>query len=221
MAFSAVCDASIAHLGLEVVRTPGRSPLANALCERLIGTLRRECLEWLIPLTEEHLRKTLRSWSAYYNRLRPRSSLGPGLPSPPLNLPVPRGTSAPSLRSARPHCRALRPQRTSPRVHAWPVPLDGDRVFADDSRWLVPDRSVAGRSGLRSGPLLTLYFAVAETRPLDCAGLCCTSDAGECGFPCSSVALTGAAGGSAMAAISPRATSTRLPSSRKFLRAGS
>jgi putative transposase len=85
--FSAGCDASVAHLGLEIIRTPVRSPQANALCERLIGTLRRECLDWLIPLTEEHLRKTLRSWSAHYNHGRPHSSLGPGLPAPP-NLPV-------------------------------------------------------------------------------------------------------------------------------------
>ena len=35
------CDASVAHLGLEIVKTPVRTPQANALCERLIGTLRR------------------------------------------------------------------------------------------------------------------------------------------------------------------------------------
>jgi putative transposase len=86
--FSAVCDASIAHLGLQIVKTPVRSPKANAFCERLIGTLRRECLDWLIPLSEHHLRKILRSWSAHYNRGRPHSSLGPGLPEPPPNLPV-------------------------------------------------------------------------------------------------------------------------------------
>jgi transposase InsO family protein len=86
--FSAVCDASIAHLGLQIVKTSVRSPQANALCERLIGTLRRECLGWLIPLSEHHLRQTLRSWSAHYNRGRPHSSLGPGLPEPSPNLPV-------------------------------------------------------------------------------------------------------------------------------------
>ncbi len=60
----------------------------NSLCERLIGTLRREYLDWIIPLTEEHLRKTLLSWVRHYNRGRPHSSLGPGLPDPPLNFPV-------------------------------------------------------------------------------------------------------------------------------------
>ncbi len=75
-------------IGLEVIETPVRSPKANSPCERVIGTLRRECLDWIIPLTEEHLRKTLRLWLAHYNRGRPHSSLGPGLPDPPLNFPV-------------------------------------------------------------------------------------------------------------------------------------
>jgi transposase InsO family protein len=86
--FSTRFDASVARMGLEVIVTPVRSPQANSLCERLIGTLRRECLDWIIPLTEEQLRKTLRSWLAHYNRGRPHSSLGPGLPDPPLKLPV-------------------------------------------------------------------------------------------------------------------------------------
>jgi len=86
--FSAVCDASTGRLGLQIVKTPVRSPQANALCERLIGTLRRECLDWLISLGEQHLRQTLQSWSAHYNRGRPHSSLGPGLPESPPNLPV-------------------------------------------------------------------------------------------------------------------------------------
>ena len=81
--YSTRFDASVARLGLEVIATPVRSPKANALCERLIGTLRRECLDWMIPLTEEHLRKTLRSWLPHYNRGRPHASLGPGLPDPP------------------------------------------------------------------------------------------------------------------------------------------
>ena len=86
--FSTGFDAALARLGLAVIETPLRSPKANSLCERLIGTLRRECLDWTISLTEEHLRKTLRSWLPHYNRGRPHSSLGPGLPDPPLNFPV-------------------------------------------------------------------------------------------------------------------------------------
>jgi transposase InsO family protein len=86
--FSREFDNSVEHLGLEVLKTPVPSPQANALCERLIGTLRRECLDWMIPLSEQHLGKTLRSWLLHYNRGRSHSSLGPALPEPPLHLPV-------------------------------------------------------------------------------------------------------------------------------------
>ena len=78
--FSTGLDVSLSGFALEVIRTPVRSPQANAMCERLIGTMRRECLDWIIPLSEEHLRKALRWWSAPYNRGRPHSALGPDLP---------------------------------------------------------------------------------------------------------------------------------------------
>ena len=45
-------DESIAKLGVKVLKSPPRSPTANAICERVIGTIRRECLNWLIPLSE-------------------------------------------------------------------------------------------------------------------------------------------------------------------------
>jgi putative transposase len=87
--FSAQLDASLTRLGLKVITTPMHSPQANSLCERLIGTLRRECLDWIILLSEGHLRKVLASWMAHYNRGRPDSSLGPGIPDPRLvDLPV-------------------------------------------------------------------------------------------------------------------------------------
>jgi GNAT superfamily N-acetyltransferase len=80
-------EADVLGMGLEVIPTPVRRPKANSLCERLIGTLRRECLDWIIPLTEQHLRKTLWSWLPHYNRGRPHSSLGPAFPIHPLISP--------------------------------------------------------------------------------------------------------------------------------------
>jgi hypothetical protein len=81
-------DQSIAALGLRVLRTPVQAPRANAFCERLIGTLRRECLDYLIPFGEKHLRRLLHEWKRYYNRARPHASLGPGFPQPDEGLPV-------------------------------------------------------------------------------------------------------------------------------------
>ena len=86
--FSPQPDESITHMGLRVIKTPPRSPQANSLCERVIGTLRRECLDFLIPLTENHLRIVTETWVTHYNRGRPHSSLGPGIPDPPVELPV-------------------------------------------------------------------------------------------------------------------------------------
>jgi putative transposase len=81
--FAKHLDESIKALGLRVLKSPPRSPKANSICERVIGTIRRECLDWLIPMTESHLREILKSWVAHYNGGRPHSSLGPGLPGPP------------------------------------------------------------------------------------------------------------------------------------------
>jgi hypothetical protein len=81
--FARSLDDSIRNLGLTVLRSPPRSPKANAICERVIGTIRRECLDWLIPLSELHLRSILRTWVGHYNRARPHMSLGPGVPDPP------------------------------------------------------------------------------------------------------------------------------------------
>jgi putative transposase len=81
--FAKHLDDSIRALGVEVLRSPIASPKANAIGERVIGTMRRECLDWMIPMSEAHLRSILREWTAHYNRGRPHSALGPGVPDPP------------------------------------------------------------------------------------------------------------------------------------------
>ena len=86
--FSASLDQQVGTLGLTVLKTPPQSPQANAVCERALGTLRRECVDFVIPLTENHLRRLLKEWVRHYNEGRPHMSLGPGLPQPPATLPV-------------------------------------------------------------------------------------------------------------------------------------
>jgi putative transposase len=81
--FARHLDDSIRALGLAVLRSPVASPKANAICERVIGTIRRECLDWMIPISEAHLRSIMREWVAHYNGGRPHSALGPGVPGPP------------------------------------------------------------------------------------------------------------------------------------------
>lgn len=80
--FSEDLDESLEAMGVKVVESPPRCPQANAYCERLIGTVRRECLDFMIPLSRGHLHRVLREWVEHYNRGRPHSSLGPGVPCP-------------------------------------------------------------------------------------------------------------------------------------------
>ncbi len=81
--FAVHLDESVSRLGIEVLKSPPRCPKANAICERVIGTLRRECLDWVIPMSESHLRSILKSWIPHYNSGRPHMALGPGVPDPP------------------------------------------------------------------------------------------------------------------------------------------
>jgi putative transposase len=60
-------DAQLRSFGLKSLKTPVRAPKANAHCERLIGTIRREFLDFVIPLGERHLRRLMREWVAHYN----------------------------------------------------------------------------------------------------------------------------------------------------------
>jgi transposase InsO family protein len=54
----------------------------NAVAERLIGTLRRECLDHLIVRNERHLRAVLTEFTAFYNDARPHRTLGLETPLP-------------------------------------------------------------------------------------------------------------------------------------------
>jgi putative transposase len=86
--YSEGVDRTLAAMGLTVLRTPVRAPQANAFCERLVGTIRRDCLDFVIPLSERHLRWILQRWVAPYNRGRPHASMGPGIPDSPTDRVV-------------------------------------------------------------------------------------------------------------------------------------
>jgi transposase InsO family protein len=95
--FSEDLRKSVRAMGVRVLRTPAFAPQANSYCERLLGTTRRECLDYLIPLSEIHLRRVLLEWRDYYNRARPHSSLGPSVPEPMSDLPVDPSSSRHSI----------------------------------------------------------------------------------------------------------------------------
>jgi putative transposase len=92
------------RIGIDAIATPVRSPCANAIAERLIGTLRRECLDHRIMLDEQHLASVLAQFVHYHNEERPHRTLG--LQTPELSLRPVTG-----------------------RIHSWPVLNGLDHIY--------------------------------------------------------------------------------------------
>jgi putative transposase len=72
----------VRSLGIEEKVIAPMSPWQNPIVERLIGSIRRECLDRVIVLNERHLRKLLADYGEYYHRIRPHRSLGQDAPTP-------------------------------------------------------------------------------------------------------------------------------------------
>ncbi len=75
---------------IRVLRPPIRAPRANATCERFLCSVRRECQDHLLILSERHLRRVLAQYVASFNRARPHQGLGQRVPQP-LAAPPPAG----------------------------------------------------------------------------------------------------------------------------------
>ena len=69
-------------MGIEEVLTAPRSPWQNTYCERLVGSIRRECLDHIIVINEQHLRLVLNEYFSYYHRSRTHQSLDNDSPEP-------------------------------------------------------------------------------------------------------------------------------------------
>ena len=80
--YGALVRARIKAMGIEGVVTAPRSPWQNPFVERMIGSIRRECLDHLIVIDERHLRPILASYFDYYHRSRTHLSLGKDSPVP-------------------------------------------------------------------------------------------------------------------------------------------
>ena len=86
-------ESKLASLGTAGVRTPPRAPTANSVAERIVRTIRTECLDHLIVIDERHLRAVLTEFADYYNQDRPHRGLGLQSPLPDLKAGSCRGRS--------------------------------------------------------------------------------------------------------------------------------
>ena len=70
--------------GIKVLRTPYQTPRANAVCERFLGSVRRECLDHFLVLHEKQLHRLLKTYVRYYNQARPHQGIRQRIPDPPV-----------------------------------------------------------------------------------------------------------------------------------------
>jgi putative transposase len=68
---------------IEMLKTPYSAPRANAICERFLGSVRRECLDHLLILHEKQLQRVLNAYVMYFNRARPHQGIKQQIPEPP------------------------------------------------------------------------------------------------------------------------------------------
>jgi transposase InsO family protein len=81
-------DRRVRRLGIAQVRTPFRSPRANAIAERWVRSVRTECLDYVFIFNERHLEKVLAEHVGYFNHWRPHRSIGQRAPCAP-STPAP------------------------------------------------------------------------------------------------------------------------------------
>ncbi len=75
------CFARVAATsGIKILKTPYHTPRANAICERFLGSVRRECLDHLLILHEKQLQRVLNAYVAYFNQARPHQGIQQQIP---------------------------------------------------------------------------------------------------------------------------------------------
>ena len=87
--FVAAFDTVFAADATRVIKTPVRSPRANAYAETLVGTVRRECLDWVLIFGRHHLERVLAEFVSHYNSARPTEASTSMRPSPSSRHPTP------------------------------------------------------------------------------------------------------------------------------------
>jgi len=95
--FSRVFDTVFKGEGVEIIRTPFRTPQANAFAERWVGTVRRDCLDWLLIVSRRQLERVLRIYVDHYNTHRPHRALNLTPPMPGRRLHLVGSHPAPQI----------------------------------------------------------------------------------------------------------------------------
>ena len=153
--FTASFDAMFTEAGVRILASPPQAPRANAICERIIGTLRREVFDRLLIINEHHLRQVMAEYLRHYNAARPHRALGQLTPAQagtrppvPVNLAEHRirrkqvlgGLTREYYVAALPPHAAAEERRPPPRI-----------AFSSPTRSLAACRYPPSRPALRHG----------------------------------------------------------------------
>ena len=91
--FGVIFDRVAKTSGIELLKTPYHAPRANALCERFLGSVRRECIDHLLILHERQIQRVLNAYVRYFNRARLHQGIRQQIPEPPTKPLPPDPTS--------------------------------------------------------------------------------------------------------------------------------
>ena len=174
--FTTAFDAVFTGADMRIIRTPIRAPRANAIAERFIGTLRRECLDHLLITGPRHLDIVLREYVQHFNAHRPHRALDQRPPAgdapPPPARPSGRYDETGSAASSTSTCRSHDVTGFSAPTGSWvagrgrgshcPV-IPDEQQFACELRGGLPRLP-------RSGSARVLGYTRSWTRVTSCTG---------------------------------------------------
>jgi hypothetical protein len=124
--------------GVRVIRTPIRSPMANAFSERFVKTVRHECLDHILVLGECHLERTLREYVSHYDKERPHRGLSLETPEP-------------QLASSRAGGEVVHVNRLGGLIHDREQDLGPIHCWDTSGGWRVPVVRPSGMSTIAAG----------------------------------------------------------------------
>jgi putative transposase len=124
--FTADFDAVFTSGGTDIIKIPIRAPRANAICERFVGSIRRELLDRILIVNAARARRVLLEYEDHFNSHRPHRALGPSRTST---------TAPPRISQPRLHDHPTRPTwRLAPRIRPgrmlmqqYPAPTPANR----------------------------------------------------------------------------------------------
>jgi hypothetical protein len=87
--YGVLFERAVAGVHTELIHTPFQAPKANSLCERFLGSVRRECLDYILLFNEGHARRVVGQYVTFFDHSRPHQGIDQQIPEPLDMVPLP------------------------------------------------------------------------------------------------------------------------------------